>query len=858
MILKNTKGNTPIFVAIISSIFVIALIINSLNFRIILEDIREGIHSYEPGVSRFISWDDSLSPGSKLQKALTIIPKAFLHKLMTTDKSHVQEIYINMSFENHQILLQDRSHAIEFGILHNPQDVNAVINFQGNSYKATIRLKGDLPDHWLSQNRMSLRVNLKNDKTILGLNKFSIQKPRSRTFPYDSVFQKIVKKIGLLAAQHQYARVKFNGKSWGIMDLESHISKEFIESEKRKDSIIVRFSNEDGWRYLKSSSNPNLNYRVSNPVLFSKLYSAETKLRDKINRDRYSYIINQRLKGSPNLYDPDSYLKMLILSEFWGSDHILYENNIKHYLNPYTLKLEAISSDQVEPRENDFSSCSENFAFTSSKTFRDINKADLSQYNFEKNINLIEKTIHSNINNLIKVEQSFFPFDEVAPISLIKKKNEVLDPTSIQPYLDRVICDDENTYSNVDDSSNYIDHVHARHYSDGTVEIFNLLNDDVEVLYVKDSFENTHSLNKLIPGYLPNSFQPLKINTKFIGNYDSSLFIVTRYKGQIRQTPLYVTITNHDIFNPLLVETPNNLEFLINDSNNWTIKKGNWNINYPIVVNGNLKIEEGTSLNFGKDAYLIVQGYLFSIGTEKDKINLSSQYDSWKGLYVLNSPIESKLINTSITNVKSVSDGILNLTGGVTFYNADVFMENVSLSNGYDEDLLNIVNSKFNFNNLLVSGSISDAIDFDFSEGKINNIELFDINGDALDFSGGKSSIVNANIYEVKDKAISAGEEAYIEIKDSIINDIGVGIASKDGSSVFATKVSIRGSQLAPAMAYIKKDFYGQPSLNFESSDISKDRIIAQNGSKIFFDGVKLKTQKIDVDELYESSVMKK
>ena len=81
----------------------------------------------------------------------------------------------------------------------------------------------------------------------------------------------------------------------------------------------------------------------------------------------------------------------------------------------------------------------------------------------------------------------------------------------------------------------------------------------------------------------------------------------------------------------------------------------------------------------------------------------------------------------TISNISSINDGILKLTGGITFYNADVRMENVDLSDGFDEDLLNIVNSKYNLNNLVVSRANSDAIDFDFSEGKIDNIELSNI-----------------------------------------------------------------------------------------------------------------------------------
>ena len=859
MILKNHTSANSIFVASITSLFVIFIIINFLNFRIILEDIRENIHSYELGISRLTSWDESQSLSNKVHQAIKKTPSIFYNKIFYNKNQDFEEFFINVDFKNYKQILEDRAKAIELGLLENPSDVNAIINFKGEAFQAKIRLKGDLRDHWLSQHRMSFRVKLKNNKTIFGLNEFSIQKPRSRMFPYDAVFQKLARNIGILASKHQYARVNFNGNTWGIMDIESHVSKEFVESEQRKESIIVRFSNEDGWKYLRTSANPDFNYRISSPEIYSKLYSAKDKLKDELNRLRYSYIVNQRLKGAPELYSFQSYLDMLLLSDVWGTDHALYANNLKHYFNPYTLKLEAISSDQVEPREYDFTGCSERFVFTSSKTFGDINKADLSQFNLDQSINLITKTVSENKDNFFNSEQAFFPLDEIAPTSLIKEKSDLLSLTSIQPYIDRAICVNNKTFKKVSDSLNYPAHVYAHQYSNGVVEIFNLLNEEVEVLFIQDSSGDIHPVNLTIPGYLPNDFNPISIETEYIGNYDSRLSIVTSHNDQERKTPFKITLTSKDVNNPLIAETPKSLEFLsTNDNKDWFIKKGVWNINSPIVINGNLTIEEGTTLKFGDKSYLIVKGYLLSVATENKKTIFTSLNDSWQGLYIFNSSKESVLKNTSISNVSSIKDGMLKLTGGVTFYNADVRMENVNFSYGFDEDLLNIVNSKYSLNHIVVKHADSDAIDFDFSEGVIDNIELSNIEGDALDFSGGSSKVSNANIFNVKDKAISAGEEVYLDVKNSKIKNVGIGVASKDGSKVHLSKSSIKDTALSPAMSYIKKNFYDFPEIIIESTEIDHNKIIAQTGTKFILNNTIIETQNIDVEKMYSSGLVQK
>ena len=74
--------------------------------------------------------------------------------------------------------MKDRDRAIKNQFLFDPTMVDATIQYMGKVYKAELRLKGDGQDHWQSKHRMSLRVQLKNEKTILGFSSFSIQKPK--------------------------------------------------------------------------------------------------------------------------------------------------------------------------------------------------------------------------------------------------------------------------------------------------------------------------------------------------------------------------------------------------------------------------------------------------------------------------------------------------------------------------------------------------------------------------------------------------------------------------------------------------------------------------------------------------------
>ena len=95
---------------------------------------------------------------------------------------------IDVKLKHFKKIQQDRCNAVELGILHKPTTVPAGIQFDGRTYKAKIRLKGDLGAHWQWPNRWSFRVRLKDGKTIEGFNQLSLQRPPARQFPYDQLF----------------------------------------------------------------------------------------------------------------------------------------------------------------------------------------------------------------------------------------------------------------------------------------------------------------------------------------------------------------------------------------------------------------------------------------------------------------------------------------------------------------------------------------------------------------------------------------------------------------------------------------------------------------------------------------------
>ena len=171
------------------------------------------------------------------------------------------------------------------------------------------------------------------------------------------------------------------------------------------------------------------------------------------------------------------------------------------------------------------------------------------------------------------------------------------------------------------------------------------------------------------------------------------------------------------------------------------------------------------------------------------------------------------MTNLKISNVSQLSDGMLKLTGALTFYNTNLSIKDLFISKITAEDALNIVNSKFNISNIDIRNTKSDAIDFDFSKGTVHDSSFKKIGGDALDFSGSKVELEKINISDVKDKALSIGEKTFLEGNNLNVKNASVGIATKDGSIANIKKVTFISSKHYDLMTYNKKKFYSPPKM---------------------------------------------
>lgn len=856
---------------------IFALLVSLLTFNkqqlvISVKDTFQHFMTMNPGFSATSNLYDTgtgesveLGSRQKLFHLIKAIPGTVKYKLLNIPEApQLERLDFDIKFVDFKTLMDDRERAIRAGILSNPTTVKANIRFRGKTYRAKIRLKGDRSPHWISRYRVSFRVNIRRKETILGFKKFSLQKAETRAHPYDQTFQELMRNAGNLSSVHKYARVFVNGSDWGVMNMEEHVNKVFLEKLGRKESAIVRFKDERVWLYRMNSPDPYSWYRLSDPILNVRLYGANKYLVDNdIFRKWLTYISEERMKPNhPHLYDIEAFSKAMVLARAWGEHHTLGYANSRFYLNPYTLRLEPITTDQLPYKvmmDNSEKSIGERFDLQ----YLQVMSTEAYKNNLRKTVADVHQAV-LGIREVLDEYQSFFPLDKPKSGQIVIDNMQKIKAEP-EKYLGNVDTwlkkdDREMTLPSEKQAAGFDVHLYVRHYEDGRLEFYNLLPDAVKVKRVVYKGDSLLEGGLTIPAYEKNKYTPVILKTDYTGIRDWEFNVETEYKGNVRQVTNDITLLVNGMLNPLLVETPLNLKFLKKlPDGNWEIPKGKWLVDSPLTVNGNLRILPGAHLQFSKDSYLIVKGDLTAEAPGDEPIVFEAAKTSWKGIYVLEGTKKSRLRNVAFRNTSALNDGLLALTGGVTFYNTDLDLNDVRFEGTQAEDALNVVKSSFTVKNVEVVNTVSDGIDFDYAEGTVTASKFTHIGGDALDFSGSTVDISQVVGRHVKDKVVSVGEASFVNVTNSDFSNVGVGIASKDGSQAKAEKVNISNYGLHAAMTYIKKNFYGMPSLQLANCMVDQGEAFSrQKGTHMLVDNVEVDEVQTNVKALYQGEVMKK
>ena len=202
-----------------------------------------------------------------------------------------ETLYVKISPSNFNIIKEDRQNALNSGINIKSREVPAILKWKNKKYKTSIRLKGDLPNHWSSSKQWSLKFDLKKNKSIEGFKEFSITKPFERRFPSNPLIASYLAKENISTPRFKMMKININGNDWGLMLAEEQFSNAYLELRELKDSPVIKLTNQEGFR-IKNF--------LRKDIQFSK---------NKIDQDVISLLSKWRGRLEIDIYNKKDYLK---------------------------------------------------------------------------------------------------------------------------------------------------------------------------------------------------------------------------------------------------------------------------------------------------------------------------------------------------------------------------------------------------------------------------------------------------------------------------------------------------------------------------------------------------------------------
>lgn len=831
-------------------------------------------------------------PSGSIVTQLKTIAKDFSANWKQSGSSHdLPLMAIDIKHRSYLKLAAKRAEALEKGSLITADDdfVPASIRIGTRTVPVKMRLKGDYVDHLIGR-KWSFRVKVKNGDEILGLRVFSLQHPRTRGFQKDALFMDELRRHNVLAVRHKYVRIRVNGEDLGIMDLEEHFSKELLESQRRREGVILAADDRVLWDWHQAAKGwlaAERLYPILRPFRSSQIKTSPAlQSMDEVARGLFRGFIAGDLQPH-EVFDPVSWGRYIAVAELWQRPHTLTWFNVRLYYNPIMGKFEPVAYDSIgSTGDKDYLVRSlarliprtllkdpiirHEFVMSLGETCREAQSTE-----FQERVRAADLAYRGDLAS----EFMFVPaFDTAGMNQRAQKLSFVTESNYDTLQLESPL---------VPKTRKFPEPVRALVGLEEKMLSLDIANQcywPVTVRRVMMSLPDTDSSSEptqveIWKGKLILDASELDVipplTRLVISGVEPPIGAIFLLEGnepgqqQEFSCPAYIyppartsAVLEPNTSAQILASNP----FLSFDreSNEIVVAKGQHLIDQSISVPAGLgfRVSAGTTLRFGPKCQIVVRGACSfgEPGGEEVLLTAASAKSHWRGVFVQASRAKCEWHNVTTRNTSGVSVAGLSLTGGVTFYQANLRMSQSRFETSTAEDALNLVECEFELTDTVLQNTRSDALDSDFSKGSFSGGGLFHVGGDGLDFSGSEVAIDGTQFRNVNDKAISAGEVSEVRVRNVEISESGTGIASKDGSFVDVADSVITNISHIAVMTYVKKREFGPGKATCTKLTLRecKRNFISQSGSSLTVDGHPVAGEDVDIDELYSKGYMQK
>ena len=757
-------------------------------------------------------------------------------KALKSNFYKIENVNLEITFEDTITIENIRKSSIKSGLLPEsslmPQ-IKTNISFNDKKFRGDIRLKGDRKIHYESKNKSSYKIELDRNQYILGMKKFSIQKPRARNYIHEWIFHELAGNLDLIKLKYEFVNLSINGDDKGLYVLEEGFGKELIERNERRNGPIFGIDE-------------NISFGTKDPVfeIYNKKYwnsdenfflagIASQKLRDFF---RGKVEINE-------IFDLEKWAAFFAVMDMSQTYHGAFLQSVKFYYNPLNGLFEPIAFDghRFKHNYNKYHLNYDNrllFDFVEKSLEEKSEQFSWIQKFFYKDGKLNQNFYNLYTDNLNKISSESFIN------KFISKNLQKIEEINSHIYADYFWFDNLTDYGvglyyfSLDDFFYQASNIQKKLKLQRKIQV---LQEDQSKFIIKKFYKNYgfSSVDKVICKNKSNEIIELKINQN-LNNFSNTVINLPIKLGggtKCRQIKLndeynkFSILLNIDHinsnykfksnkkFDPKLIK-----KYFIESNNNFYLIADEIEIDQNIYIPKGYKfiVKPGQKITLSNNSFIISNSPWVIGGVGEKTIIKGKKNNLGGGIYIGDTKELSLIQNTEFTYLtgnKNYSNFEFQILGSINFHNTNVHLENINFDNIFSEDAINIFRSKFKISNGIYSNISSDAIDIDFSDGKIENIKFSGIKNDAIDFSGSNAKILNCYFENINDKIISVGERSNVNVSKIKAFNSFIGIASKDSSKVLSKDIVFDEVKI-PFAAYQKKEYdYG--SLVVKNSKIN-------------------------------------
>jgi len=732
--------------------------------------------------------------------------------------------------------------------------VPARVRFEGKTYKAKLRLKGDWATH-LQGRKWSYRIRIRDDGAVMGMPEFSIHHPGQRNFLSEWVFHEALKREDVLTPRYDFVAVTINGKDLGIYAIEEHFGDQLLERSRRRKGPILKFDESLMWEDRADRPSPAVPSRTgltrpeasaTDVFKLQRLARAPKDFEDsRLARGLFEGFRRGKLSAS-EVFDIERFARFIALSDLFGAGHAGIWHNLRFYFDPVAARFEPIAFDGDPDSLTRLGKLGSGTSWSQERLmkdpgFRRAYVGAIDRFIEAGYLDALVESVTPGIEKRLGILRREFP----------EVRWDRQDLSGNRDILRSLAHPVRGVHAFLQRAAGRRVRLRVANIQRMPVEVLRLgmgpsdAHPPLQQTVLPAFDEKRHPEFQAVEFLLPKPLFPGK--TRWEAEDLQALGL--EYRTEFSQKKRVARVVPWPYPEDSLLKggllqrksNPGRFPFLIRRRNpeRFLIRPGDWVLTEPLIVPAGavLAAGPGTRLTLRGAGAILTRSPLRFRGSADAPIEVAAE-GTGQGLLVLGTALPSIVEGTRFLNLAPPAQGRWALTGAVTFSEADVLLKDCLFRGARAEDSLNIIRSTFSLDSVVFERSQGDALDVDFGEGRIKASAFMASGNDALDVSGTVLELEGVRVSGAGDKGLSAGELSGVSGKKLDFRGTGIGVASKDGSLVRIVDSSISETGVGAAV-YQKKAGFGPGRMSLTGTDIREAKYVflIEEGSSLAVDG---------------------